>query len=354
MQVFMMPDYRADNPYQSLLTTALQQQGATITFPVGYRRIFPIYRAIKANSTKINLLHLHWLDPYLKGDNVFVKLIYCTKFLLDIALVRLSGVKVVWTVHNLVAHNAKYPRLERWTQTLLTRLVNYCIVHSQSSCQAIAQRHHLTPNKIAIIPHGHYREVYAPAIDPIEARQALNLPTAGRLYLNLGMLKPYKGIEQLIQLWQEHDLVLGDSTLLIAGKAIDDNFGKALEAQVSNSDTITLQNTFIDNSQIHLYLSAADVVILPFQSIFTSGSLILAMSYGKPIIAPKIGSIPETVGAADWLLYDPNTESSLLYAMKACMQTDLHKLGQLTHHVCDGLNWEIIGEKTHHLYQTVL
>ncbi|MBD2001067.1 glycosyltransferase [Leptolyngbya sp. FACHB-541] len=354
MQVLMMPDYRIDNPYQTLLSNALQQEGVTVKFPVGYRRVLPIYRAIKNLPESTKILHLHWIDPYIKGNNIFVKFIYCIKFLVDITLTQLSGVKVVWTVHNLVSHSSKFPRLELWTQRMLANRVNRVIVHHTSAVYEVTQQYKFSSSKVEVIPIGHYRDIYEGAICSIEARQKLGLPESSKIYLNLGILKPYKGIERLVQTWKDNQTILSNNTLLIAGKALDDRYGRTLVEQASEAESIILQNIFVEDDQIHLYFSAADVVVLPFERILTTSSLVLAMSYGKPVIAPRLGNIPETVGAADRLLYDPNEKHGLLHAIKESTQIDLEALGQLTNKMCDRLNWGAIGQKTAQLYQIAL
>lgn len=352
MHIFMMPDYRVDNPYQTLLSRALQQEGVTVHFPLGYRRVFPIYRAVKTSPESISGLHLHWLDPYLKGENTVVKLVYCIKFLIDILLTRWAGVKVTWTIHNVVSHNSKFPWLELWTQRRLVRLIDRAIVHHRAAADEVAHHYKLPLSKIEVIPHGHYRSVYQPAIDSVTARQQLGLPKTSKIYLNLGMLKPYKGIERLLQVWKEHQISLGNSILLIVGKALDDRYGQALTEQTSDLKNVILRNRFIEDHQMHLYFSAADVVVLPFERILTSGSLILAMSYDKPVIAPRMGSIPETIGTADGLLYDLSDEQGVLHAIKESMYIDLNKLGQLTHEMCDRLDWGGIAQKTVQVYQS--
>jgi beta-1,4-mannosyltransferase len=351
MQVFMMPDYRIDNPYQTLLSNALQQEGAIVQFPIGYRRILPIYRAIKSIPEPIAVLHLHWIDPYIKGNNAFIKFVYCIKFLIDIALTQLSGVRVIWTVHNLVSHDSKFLNLELWTQRMLASRVDRVILHHTGAVDEITQQYKSSSSNVEVIPIGHYRDVYKGAICPIEARRKLGLPESGRIYLNLGILKPYKGIERLIKVWQDNQAILKDNMLLIVGKALDEHYGQALVEQASAMENIILQNMFVEDDQMHLYLSAADVVVLPFERILTTSSLVLAMSYSKPVIAPRIGNIPETIGAADWLLYDPTEEQGLLYAIKESTQVDLKALGQLTCEMCDRLDWGAIAQKTLQIYQ---
>ena len=354
MQILMMPDYRHDNPYQTLLSMALETENVKVHFPSGYRRVFPIFRAIRAYSGSIKVLHLHWLDPYLKGDNSSIKLFYCLKFLLDILLTRWTGVRIIWTIHNAISHNSKFPRIELWTGRVLVKIVDRVIVHNHVARDEIVPLYRLNPAKIAIIPHGHYRNIYHQEIAKSEARQQLGLPESNKIYLNFGMLKPYKGIERLLKLWQEHQNILEGNSLLVAGKALDDVYGQMLTKQASEIENVVLHNKFVADEQIHLYFSAADIVVLPFERILTSGSLILAMSYGKPVIAPRLASIPETLGVADWLLYDPDDERGLLHAIKDSTQVDLNALGRLVSESCHRLDWSAIAQQTILVYQNNL
>ncbi|GAX34317.1 glycosyltransferase [Nodularia sp. NIES-3585] len=352
LRVLIMPDYRIDNPYQQLLAKALTSEGVEVLFPFGYRRVFPILRAIKTQENKIDVLHLHWLSPYIKGRNKFTKSIYAIKFVIDIVLTKWIGVKVVWTVHNYTAHNSQFPGLEHWTQQNLLKLADRIIFHNISALKDFSQTYQVDKSKTEVIPHGHYREVYKSPIDKLVARKALSLPLSGRIYLNLGMLRPYKGIERLLQVWRENKNknLLGESTLLIAGQALDQDYGQKLANQASETEGVILHTNFIADERLHLFFSAADVVVLPFDRILTSGSLILAMSYDKPIIAPRTGSIVETLGTADWLLYEPGDNQGLLHALKESTQIDLDALSQLIKQECDRLDWDKIGQSTQQIY----
>ncbi|BAY07245.1 glycosyltransferase [Calothrix sp. NIES-2098] len=354
LRVLMTPDYRVDNPYQALLAKSLQSQGVEVLFPTGYRRLLPIFRAVKTNSDKIDVLHLHWLTPYLKGKNSLTKLVYSIKLLIDILLTKSADVRVVWTIHNRISHDSQFPFIELWTHRILLKLVDQIIVHHSSALADIAQTYKINNINAEIIPHGHYREVYNSLIDPITARKALGLPLSGRVYLNLGMLRPYKGIERLLQVWGENKELLQENTLLIAGKPLSQAYSQKLSEQTSNLERVFLHADFVEDSQIHLFFSAADLVVLPFERILTSGSLILAMSYGKPIIAPRTSGISETLCTADWLLYDPEDNQGLLSALKQSTQTDLNILSQLVNKACDRIDWVNIGKQTQKVYQAML
>lgn len=358
MQVLMMPDYRADNPYQSLLEQALTQLSVSVRFPQGYRRILPFYRAVidcsKKAGIQTNILHLHWLGPYIKGNWVLLRWLYAFKFLIDIWLVKRAGVKVVWTVHNLVSHDTQNACLELWIRRRLAQSVDQLIVHNESSKVAVSELYRSPLSCISVIPIGHYRGVYPPGINAVEARRLLNLPDTGHVFLWQGILRPYKGVKTLIKTWIQHQNVFTDHTLLVAGPAFDEDYANQISALIASYSNIRLSLVFIEDNRLPLFFSAASVVVLPFKQILTSSSLMLAMSYGKPVIAPRIGGIPETVGEADALLYEPEDELGLLSAMNKSLEINLTELSRATEKVCDLNGWSHIAKKTEQLYQLLI
>lgn len=350
----MMPDYRKGNPYQQLLANALEKAGVSVFFPQGYRRILPIFRAIWNQNSPVDILHLHWLQPYINRPNPYQEFIYTIKFLIDILLTRLRGTRLIWTVHNQIEHDTILPHLERWIRQILINVADSVIVHNHSTLECLSQEYTFPKEKVTVIAHGHYRTIYSPEINQNEARHHLNLSVNRRLYLHLGALRPYKGIEHLLEVWQANKVSLSNSLLLIAGCTYDQNYTNQLNALTQQCTNVILHPQFIEDKRIHLYLSAADVVVLPYTRILTSGSVILAMSYGKPVIAPRLGSIPETLGDADWLLYDPDDPQGLCHAIQKSLTCCLENLSRLTVQSCDRLEWGSIGIQTAQCYQRSL
>ena len=353
IKVLMLPDGRTANPYQSLLAQALTESGIEVIFPQGYRRVLPLWRALISYQDRIDVIHLHWILPFLKGNNWFLKAIYGVKFLIDIILVRLTGVKIVWTVHNRLSHDTAFPKLELWVRRRIASLADSIILHNHATLNEIATEYQFELNKATVIAHGNYRQFYQSAIDSIQARQQLNLPLTGNIYLHLGLLRPYKGIENLLQVWQENECLFRDSTLIIAGKASEE-YRQKLDKLTSRSNNVIFIPQFIENERIHLFFSAATFVVLPYVALLNSGSLILAMSYGKPIIAPRLGSIPEMLREADALLYDSQDRAGLLEALKVSKCIDLETLSQQVFQACDRLDWSLIGVKTAYVHQKVV
>lgn len=355
IKVLMLPDFRNDNPYQSLLSQGLAQEQIQVEFWSYYLNYFPILRGVLKNRhPAVDIVHLHWLDFYINARKRGSKLLACIKFLLDIILVRMLGVKIVWTIHNQVSHDDPFPTLEIWTRWILSKLVNGIIFHSYSSLKLVEIDSKFNSQNAIVIPHGHYRDVYADSVDLIYARKELGLPLTGRIYMNIGFLKPYKKIEKLINIWKNYQDSFGNDTLLIVGKPVNHSYYLELREICKDIPGLILIPEFIESSRIHLFFSAADVIVFPFEKILTSGSLILAMSYNKPIIAPDLGGIAETLGVASQLLYNPNDEQGLLKALQQSTTIDLRALSILVKQECDALNWDLIAQKTAQFYQDIL
>lgn len=346
-RILMMPDYRTDNPYQQLLAQGLLEHDRQVEFPNGYRRGLPITRAC-LDHAPIDVLHLHWPGPYLKGQAWAVKAVYAAKLLADLFSVRQQDIRLVWTVHNKVSHDTGVPELQRWVRRGVARLADRLIVHDEATRREVAETYSIPAAKIHVIPHGHYRDVYGDSVPKAEAREALDVPQTGRVYLNFGMLRPYKGIEALLDVWPAYQHDHPADTLLIAGKPVDPEYGEALRSQVQACPNAILEDRFIPDEEVHLYFSAADVVVLPFRQITTSGSMLLAMSYDTPIIAPRMASLEKTLQPATVLLYE---EGDLLSTLRKSQHTNLEGLAQKTKEACDELSWEEIAGDTISVYE---
>ncbi len=354
LRVLMLPDAREANPYQQLLVEAVAAAGADARFPKGYRRGLPVWRSLGECAGSTDIVHLHWPNPYLRDRSRAGQLFYMGKFLADLAAsCSWRGARLVWTVHNYLAHEGPNPGLELRFRQQLARQASRIILHNQATAAAIAADYKFSLGKASIIPHGHYRGVYGPAIPQVEARARLDLPPEGRLYLCLGQLRPYKGVDALLARWRDRHDCFPEDTLLVAGHAAPD-YGRTLEALAAESPRAHLRLGFVPDEALHLYFSAASVAVFPFERVLNSGSIILAMSYGVPVVAPRLGSIPETVGSADALLYDAGAPEGLLGALLASTQLDLEALARKTARACDQLGWQAIGEQTVAAYRQAI
>jgi len=305
MRVAMLPDYRGDNPYQQLLIDALAEEKVAVEIPPGYRRILPFRRQVGAGA--YDLLHLHWPDTYLRGGSAPMRWLYARKLRWDLALTRRAGCPTVWTVHNLGRHDGGGDPIEMSFYRWLGRFANRVLVHDETLVAPAAEHLRIPSGKIVAVPHGHYADHYGPLPARAEARAALDLSADARVYLFLGMLRPYKGLDELFEVWPRFQAAHPEAVLLIAGGARTPEFAHRLEERARGLDGVRLRIGFVPDAEIPTHFAASDVAVFPFRQITTSGSLILALSYDRPIVTPRI---PSTTGLLDFL-------GSLVYPLDA-------------------------------------
>jgi len=353
----MLPDYRADNPYQELLSQALATAGCQVTFPPGYRRGLPLWRTARTQP-QAKILHLHWTSPYIRHAGPVRGWIYSLKLLADIGLLKLSRRQLVWTMHNLISHDYRYARRERWLHRMLCRLASKVIVHSEDGRQQAIAAFGCPADRVVAIPHGHYRSIYGKPLPKQEARQQLQLPASPRLLMLFGLLRPYKGIERLLRAWQSlsKSPAAASATLLLVGEFLDPAYQQQIERMVSETSRVRLIAGRVPNDQVATWFSAADVAVLPFERIQTSGSVLLAMSFGLPVIAPQLGDVPETLAGADDLMFDASDGKALARQIEAALnlsEPHLADLRQRTELACNRFEWSSIGARTAALYESV-
>jgi len=123
--------------------------------------------------------------------------------------------------------------------------------------------------------------------------------------LFFGRIRPYKGIEFLVQAVERLLKFHYKVQLILAGE------GNIYFDYQSVEDHLILINRYIDNSEIHAIFSVSDIVVLPYVSATQSGIVSLSYYYSKPIIATNVGGIPELImnGKTGFLVQAGNPHS---------------------------------------------
>jgi glycosyltransferase involved in cell wall biosynthesis len=112
-----------------------------------------------------------------------------------------------------------------------------------------------------------------------------------------------------------------------------------------------LRTLFFPNEDFQIYLNAADVVVLPFSQVLTSGSAIAALSFGKPVIVPALGCLPELVDDSMGILYDPKDTGALSKALLDIRRCDLDRAGCAAFARAKSLDWQRIASRVAEVYR---
>ncbi len=337
-----------DNPYQALLAQSLEQIGVQVEVaPAGSRSL---RAAIKKQAP--DCIHLHTLYYLFIAPTSFQAWFRALRAIFWLLTLRLRGRTLIWTVHDLQNHNNQNPRVDWFFCFCFARIAHGIILHSERIKQQFRQRFRLsTERKLYVIPHGHYIDCYPNHIQPAEARHRLTLKKDHLTFLFLGLIRPYKGLPELISSFQS--LPQDSIQLAIAGKPASGDIGQQISELIKDDRNIHFWPTYIEEDQIQDYMNAADVVVFPYRRVLTSGSIILAMSFGRACIAPQQGGIEDVLDSSGAFLYDPKQAGGLAQAIQtAVMKQDLlTSMGEYNRHKVQRWDWNDIAKQTKLVYQ---
>jgi glycosyltransferase involved in cell wall biosynthesis len=351
VRVLFLPDYSAANAYQRELSAALERLGVTVRGdPTRRRRLLPVTEAILRQG-RPDLLHLHWTEPYIAAGR-HVSGWKARRMLTELRVAQAAGCRLVWTAHDLFRHDRPADPRERAFMRALASLADAVIVHCEAARAALAGELDLSAaaaDRLAVVPHGHYRGAYPDVLTRSEARDRLDLAAGDRVVAFVGWLRPYKGVAELLEAFST--LPHPEARLVVAGRALDEGYAAHLAGLAAADERIRLRPGFVPDEELQIYLRAADVVAAPFLEIFTSGSVLLAMSFGRAVIAPRRGCVSETLDEAGGLLYDPDDPGGLQGALQAAMSADLVAMGAHNEVLVERYDWSTVAQATLHVYE---
>ena len=314
-----------ENPYQILLKRELNKLGVRVIGnpPLSLLRLL-------FGRDGLDVVHVHWPHGLYKNPWQFLHV------LIMLVAYRLLKNNVVWTVHELEAYESRYPRIDAWFRAVLMKLCRRLFVHGEYTRHEVQAKHGFV-RPIDIARHPSYIGWYKDEATREQARQKLGLPEVARVYLFFGYVKPYKGVEDLIKAFNS---ILDDKAfLLVVGKPLNEEIKIKIESLASANPRILTFLGYIADDDIQYFFRAADVVVFPFRNTQTSGSLMLALSYGRPVVAPAIATLPEYINANIGILFDPICPVNLTQALSEAASAPLEDMAKAARRQAESLTW---------------
>lgn len=212
----------------------------------------------------------------------------------------LFGIPYVVTVHALYnfPSGSRAARMARWVLSGARRVMAL----SESSRQDILSVG-LPPEQVGVHINWIDTDRFSPR-DKIECRKQLGLPADGFIVVMVGRLKRIKGVEIVLELAEKLDLP--DLHVVIAG---DGDMADACAAAADRLPRLTFMGT-VPNEKLPDVYSTADISLIP--SIYPEGFsrvVLESLSCGIPVVASRIGCIPEEVDETCALLVEPQADA---------------------------------------------
>lgn len=301
--VLFWPDYSNHNPYQKLLYHQARQEAEIISGDIDAALKMTEQLAEPSSVT----FHLHWLNRLFRGvtDEAAAR-DAANAFLEKLEKFVWKGGRLVWTIHNTVSHDFAFANVEREFSARIAKIAQTLHLHSELSIPEVEADFPIPREKVVVSRHGNYIGFYPDYVSRDGARRELGLAEGDDVILFAGQVRPYKGIDQLLGAFRQILVNRPTAHLLIAGKHEYDPIA-ALDPPLTPAerDRITVYDRFIEDEELQLFFRSADMAVYPYKRILTSGSMMLALSFGVPVVVPDVGMTREVLaGSNAGVLYE--------------------------------------------------
>jgi glycosyltransferase involved in cell wall biosynthesis len=186
------------------------------------------------------------------------------------------------------------------------------VAHSKHSAARLRDEVGLDQTQVRVIPHG--------AFDYLtKLREEKPLPAElegaeGPVVLCFGLLRPYKGIEHLIEAYSRVVKAGSEAELWIVGNPRMDVEPLRRQAGATGGRVRTVTR-FVDEAEIPAIFRRADLVVLPYLDAEHSGVLYTGLAFGKPLVLSAVGGFPEVAETGAARLVPPGDVSALAAAL---------------------------------------
>ncbi|WP_322890242.1 MULTISPECIES: glycosyltransferase family 4 protein [unclassified Yoonia] len=259
------------------------------------------------------VLHLHWDDRMFgRDDEPDANQTHAQTLVNHLTAFKHAGGKIFWTIHNKRAHFERDAETFAWGRGQLCALADLVHVHALHAARHMIEDWGVAPEKIRIIRHPSYLGAYEPA----EVTLARPLPPSPtRRFVFFGTMRGNKGIALLPEAIARLAKHRPDFDLLIAGKTMR----RAMRRMQPMIDLpqVSVRDGFIPDADVPAIFAAGQVFLAPFGDFFTSGSVMLAQTFGLPVIGPDREEMRAITPPANHdLLYDGQRPKPLVQMMK--------------------------------------
>lgn len=318
------PEPRGISYYSDGLIAALECHPDLAITPIDYQALYPriLHPANTPHESNASSRTVHYakpstwtIPPATKPDIVHIQQWTFFTHLTHRAMLlnaKRTHTPTIITVHNPAPHETL--KLANRVQNSLYRLADTIVLHDNYGLKFIPK---IERHKVAIIPHG----------AQIKRDFAAHKDIHGRRYiLFFGNIRPYKGLEVLIEAWASIHHRFPDTKLVVAGRLWSgQSFGgrvsarilgtrklakKILDAQAQHSDKIDFRLHFIEDTELDILISNARLAVFPYERFSgQSGAATRCASLGTPIVASKAGGLPSLIIDDSYLLPDVSAQS---------------------------------------------
>jgi glycosyltransferase involved in cell wall biosynthesis len=232
------------------------------------------------------------------------------------------GGRLVWTVHNALPHDLRHHTLEVELCRFLVARADVVHLLTPGTRAAVAPYYSLGDTRSITVGHASYRGEYPDDVTRDEARARLGLHPDDEVVVALGALRPYRGLERLVEAAAQLRRTRPRLRLLIGGRPGHGFDVGSLQTRLDDLDGSVLQIGLVPDDEVQFWMRAADVAAMPYERVLNSASLPLALTFGLPVVAPALGVFVDRQSEPFVHVYPAGSTAGLTAALDAALGSD--------------------------------
>lgn len=310
------------NPYQPLLYSRFASRGLAPMRLYDWSKLDGALASLPSGTPIV--LHLHWLYHVTSGSTSLAAAEEkVRRFCKEIDTLRARGIRIVWTVHNLMPHEMRYSHAELELRRHLMRTVDVVHVMAAEHEQLLRDTYDAAAKSVVVAPHPSFVGAYPDWIDRQGARVHLGIPEDLRVLVTLGQIRPYKGYGDFLRLLDHTHGRDPSLRWLIAGAVREEEGWREFISAVASHPAVLCFPRFAAPQDLQYYLRAADAAVFPYLRSLNSGAIALAATFGLPAyvsLGTRLGGLLPEAGHRRFDLADPGSLEQALNDGRTTME----------------------------------
>jgi glycosyltransferase involved in cell wall biosynthesis len=224
------------------------------------------------------------------------------------------------------------------------------VAHSEHGAQRLREQVGIDPSRVRVIHHGAFDYLTRlPGEKPLPPELE---GAEGPVILFFGLLRPYKGIDTLLQAFRG---VAGAELWIVGNPRMEVEPLHRLAAEAPGR--VRFLTRFVEDAEIPAIMRRADIVTLPYRDAEHSGVLYAALAFGKPLVLSTVGGFPEIAKQGAARLVPPEDSAALASALVELVadkgaRTELSEAA--AHAATGAYSWDEAAHRTLELYAELL
>lgn len=278
-------------------------------------------------KNKFDVIHLTW------PANVYEFIIYMLKR------------KMILTVHDPFPHTGLDTRIVRLRRKVAFRCVPHFIILNKAQREKFLSFYHLPSS--AVIDSRLSCYTYLNMVE-----QDMTTVPEQKYILFAGKISKYKGVEYLLEAMKKVHDTFPDIKLVVAGSG-KYHFDISGYAALPYID---IRNRFIPDEELVALMKKTQFMVCPYTDATQSGVIMSSFTFGTPVIATRVGGLPEMLGNGKYGMLVKEKDTDALYRGICSLLSDEEQLADYRREIAkdytsDGyLSWKTIAEELRESY----